>query len=438
MTEEKVKKVTLRYIPHQSQKIIHSSTSRWKIATCGRRWGKSLAASADIINKVFSGKYRPEDGIAWIAPSFQVADRGVDATKLICRDVPDLLSWWQSYPKVATFPNGCKCRYLSASNPDSLRGFGFRHVVIDEADYIPDYVWNDVIRPTLADKQGSMIAISTPKRKNSWFHKLYLQGLGDSDYIQSFHFPSSTNPFLPDEEIEQARLSLPQDTFQREWMANWTDGGGEVFKGIEKCVEDGICNCKAPEIIGIDLAKHQDFTVMISICEKCNRVKYIHRWNSVDWDEQISLIKSVYINSVSPKAYIDATGIGDVVSDLVKNQMNVETFHFSNTSKQQLISNLRLSLMTQKIKWSPKLKNSEILKYELESYEVQETKNGSVTYNAPIGSHDDCVIALGLANKGLKSYVSPNVSEFEEEKEMEWEQEEEGFDMGDLNQAFFG
>jgi hypothetical protein len=41
-----------------------------------------------------------------------------------------------------------------------------------------------------------------------------------------------------------------------------------------------------------------------------------------------------------------------------------------------------------------------VLTAEMKRYEYVITANGHISYNAPSGYHDDCVIALALANWG--------------------------------------
>jgi hypothetical protein len=218
-----------------------------------------------------------------------------------------------------------------------------------------------------------------------------------------------------------------------------------VFQGIDKCIVDKPCQCQAPVILGIDLAKHEDFTVITSLCTKCFTVKDIWRFNQINWGEQKNMIKNVYIDSIMPQVIIDATGAGDVVyDDLVSMGMTVRPFKFSNSSKQAVINNLKLNIMGGKIKWPSQLKEAQMLKYELECYEVQQTKTGMTTYNAPLGCHDDCVISLALAANGLKSFIHPNIAadetveSFDTMSNIGWSDNDNGYDFGDNNSVFFG
>lgn len=443
-TNSNKKQYILRYKPHEEQKKVHQSNARFKIICAGRRGGKSLLCAGDIINRALSGKYNHLDSIGWVSPTLQVSQRGVEAFKLITQECPDIITWYKSAPVSATFINGVKVVFLSADNEDGLRGWGWNHLVIDEANFLPDYLWDSVIRPSLADKKGTLMAISSPRAKNTFFHKLYLDGLNpELDYIESFHFPSSANPLMTKEEIEQARMSTPESVFRQEYLAEFPDGGGEVFAGIDKCIDEGQCNCNTNTEIGIDLARHVDFTVLTSICSKCNRIKNITRFNDLDWTIQKARIKSVYINTETPTITMDTTGLGDVVyDDLRAEGLKIIPFKFNNTNKQQLINNLRLQIMEGNIKWNKDLENAAILKHELECYEVQQTKTGLITYNGRSNCHDDCVISLALAVNRLKSFIHPiiNVEDDEAPKDFmrDFEEVDNSYDWGESNATFFG
>jgi len=441
-------KAVLRYKPHAAQKKVHESKARFKIICAGRQSGKSILCGADVISRCLSGKYNEHSTIAWVAPTLNTAKRGVDALKLITKECPDLITWYKSAPITATFPNGVKILFLSADNEDGLRGYSFDHVIIDEADFLADYLWDDVLRAALAANKASLMAISSPRARGTWFHKLYMQGIAGNDKsIESFNFPSSANPKLTKEELDKIKQSTPEMIFRREYLAEWTDSGGEVFQKIERCLykdhsED--CKCNSNTILGLDLGKEVDFTVIVGLCAKCRHIKFIKRFNDIDWEIQKQMIKNVYISTDTPTVIMDSTGVGNAIYDgLTSIGVKITPFHFSNSSKQQLINNLRIHIMEGNIKWRADLENANILRHELECYEVQETRTGLITYNARQGVdiHDDTVIALALACNGLSSFISPIVCPKEEKVAndftMNFVEVDNSFDFCDNNQVFF-
>jgi phage terminase large subunit len=133
-----------------------------------------------------------------------------------------------------TLRNGSRIELKGAENPDSLRGVKLRGLVIDEIASIRnwDWLWSEVLRPTLTDYEAPAIFISTPKGFNH-FHDLYLQGQGLGSY-KSWRFNSYDNPYIPKEEIDQAKKELTEDTFAQEYLADFRKFTGLVYKEFQR------------------------------------------------------------------------------------------------------------------------------------------------------------------------------------------------------------
>jgi hypothetical protein len=100
--------------------------------------------------------------------------------------------------------------------------------------------------------------------------------------------------------------------------------------------------------------------------------------------------------SLSSSVILDATGVGDpIYDDLARRYGNIEPFKFTTVSKTELIQRLIVAIEQQKIGWPEEWK---VLTNELQRYEYEISARGHLSYNAPAGFHDDCVIALALAN----------------------------------------
>jgi len=166
----------------QTQVEIVKDPARFKVLACGRRFGKTLLASLMALAALFQIRRR-----IWIcAPDYSLCEK-------VFRELQNILVVQLQVIKPGK-PGGGRCRsqkgdyYLetpwgsvleakSLENPDSLAGEANDLVIIDEAainEQIED-IWTQMIQPTLMDKEGSAIFISTPRGRNS-FYKLYLYG----------------------------------------------------------------------------------------------------------------------------------------------------------------------------------------------------------------------------------------------------------------------
>jgi hypothetical protein len=126
------------------------------------------------------------------------------------------------------------------------------------------------------------------------------------------------------------------------------------------------------------------------------QVVYHERFNQIDWGLQKSRIINVYQKFNCARGIIDATGVGDAVFDDLKSQgLDLEGFKFTSTTKQELVSNLSVAMDNQTIRY-PEI---ESLIDELEMYAYEQRANGTFSYSAPEGFHDDEVMALALLNR---------------------------------------
>ena len=208
---------------HPAQLQIFNSKKRFKIVAAGRRFGKSyLSAWLLLINAIQS----ESKDVFYVAPTFQQAK---DIMWGMLKDLgKDLIAAAHENTAVLTLVNGRKIYLKGSDRPDTLRGIGLAYVVLDEYASMKPVVWEQIIRPTLADVQGGALFIGTPAGKNHFFD-LYKDALEEDDW-DSFQFTSTDNPFLPSEEIEASRKSMSSMSFRQEFEASFETFSGGSFK----------------------------------------------------------------------------------------------------------------------------------------------------------------------------------------------------------------
>lgn len=212
---------------HPAQSQIASDTHRFRVINCGRRFGKTTLAVLEMVGKALYGKDR---NICYIAPTYQQArDIAWQELKKICQPVKDNINESRLEIRIKTVDSGLSTISLRGwESIETLRGQAFDFIVIDEVASMRNFWpnWQEVIRPTLTDRKGETMFISTPKGFNH-FYDLY--NFKDEDY-KSFHFTSYDNPFLPKEELDKARKEIPEDQFAQEYMADFRKMEGLVYK----------------------------------------------------------------------------------------------------------------------------------------------------------------------------------------------------------------
>ena len=367
--------------PHINQQKILENDKRFRVIMCGRRFGKSE------LSQILSVTYASRGlSVAYITPTYGLA-------KVFFSKLTEALPFPnnKSDLKIA-FPTGGEIEFFTGERLDNLRGRKFHLVIVDEASFIPDLEngWNNSIRPTLTDYKGKAVFLSTPRGKN-FFYSLFMKE-GENDW-GSFKFTSYDNPFIDPQEIDDARMQLPEVVFEQEYMANPSENSANPFGNafIRSCVKP-ISN-QPVVAFGIDVAKSFDHTVIIGL-DNSGNVAYYDRFQ-MDWHNTKENIKRL------PRCpiLIDSTGVGDpILEDLKRDGLQIEGLKFTSQSKQQLMEGLSTAIQQSKIGFP-----DGVIKDELEVFEYEFTKSG-VRYSAPTGFHDDAVCALALAwsNYSLK------------------------------------
>lgn len=207
------------------QEEVWEDPTRFKIVAAGRRTGKSrLAAWLLIVNALQTDR----------GTVFYVAPTQGQARDIMWETLMDL-----GHPVIATshinnlqikLVNGATISLKGGDRPETMRGVSLKFLVLDEyADIKPD-VWEQILRPALADQKGHALFIGTPMGRNH-FYDLYKYGeLSEDESYKSWHFTSYDNPLLDEEEINTAKKSMSSYAFRQEFMASFEAKGSEMFK----------------------------------------------------------------------------------------------------------------------------------------------------------------------------------------------------------------
>ena len=391
-----MKKKRLRlYRPHPGQTVLHSSKARFRVAACGRRWGKTLASTAEIVKSAWEV---PGSLSFWVAPVYR---QSMIAFDLVRKGLPrGVISKIDKGEKRVFLANGSVIEFRSAEIHKNLRGFGIDFLVVDEAAFLPRELWEEVLRPTLSDREGRALFVGTPKGKN-WFFNAFARGRdkGEKNWA-SFTFPTGNNPYIKEDEIAEARSSLPDRVFRQEYLADFVEDAGCVFFGITECIGGELKDPipKETYYAGLDLARYRDYTVL-TILDSSGSLVYFDRFRRVGWTLLKRRVAGALRRYNRATVWVDSTGVGDpVLEDLRRMGISSQGITFTIHSKTALIENLALGIEERKIK----IPHITELIDELLIFEVTRTPHGYSRYSAPESYHDDCVVSLALAWWGMR------------------------------------
>lgn len=382
---------------HPAQKEVYDFKTRFKVLSCGRRWGKTSLAYVMGAEVAING-----GRVWWLAPTFQLTTIG---WRLFTSNLNKVVIYKNETEKRLVFPSGGEIWFKTSSEPDNLRGDSLDLAIFDEAAYTKDEVWTYVVMPMLSDRLGKAMFISSPNGATGYFYELYK--LGEMEYenlYKSWNFPTTSNPYIPKGDIEHARLMLPRVVFEQEWLGKFVGDSTSVFPNI-----DNVCvlNPQEPRsntyyVGGLDWAAKNDFSVITVFDAMTKQQVALERINGVSFDEQYAMIKGVCDRFNVSKLLVEENAIGLAPFQELRNRgIPAIPFVTTNESKQQIVSQLIYAMESDTIE----LLNNDVLKDELRSFKSERLPSGKWRYAAKGKKNDDTVIATLLANSMLASAI---------------------------------
>lgn len=376
---------------HPAQQQIIDEARRFNVLACGRRFGKTTLGIDLIIDKALDGY-----PVGWFSPTYRMLNEVwkeiVETTKQLQTRVA------KQEHRVELITGGViDCWSLDAA--DSVRGRKYARVIVDEAAMVPDLggSWQAAIRPTMTDYVGSdAFFLSTPKGIN-FFHECYSRGVDDSqpDWM-SWHAPTSSNPHISASEIEVARQELPEQVFRQEYLAEFLQNSGAVFRNIDACLRADSGQHDGHFLVaGVDWGQKNDFTVISVICCTCRQEVQLERYNKIEWSFIRARVRAIADRWIVASTIVETNSIGSPNLEALQQEgMAVRGFETTASTKPPLIQSLALCLEREECHFLP----DPIGRVELLSYESRvNPMTGRVSYSAPPGGHDDTVIARALA-----------------------------------------
>lgn len=388
--------INVELTPPQSE--VKFSDARFRMMVAGRRTGKTYLGTLETFEVGARG------GRAWwVAPTYKMTEVGWRPIRVMAQKVGAKV---YKDDRTVHFPNGGEIAIRSADNPDSLRSEGLDFVVFDEAGFAKEQAWSEALRPALADRMGRALFCTTPNGRN-WVWRLWLYATtGDDPEWAAWQFPTSANPHIQPSEIEAAKRALPERTFLQEFMAEFIDDAGVVFRNIHACATAGWQEKRIDGhqyLFGLDWGKYDDFTVISVLDVNEKAIVHLDRFNMLDYAIQVGRLEAM-VEKFKPQLIIaERNSIGDpVIEQLQRMGMPVQPFLMTSASKQQAVDALALALEKEDISFV----DDRIFLGELQAYEATRLPSGMLRYGAAPGNHDDTVVSVMLAWQGISTAVT--------------------------------
>ena len=258
--------IQLAYKPRGWQEWCHRNLRRFNVWVLHRRAGKTELAIMQLVAAALNCE-KELGAFAYIAPLLKQAKRIVWRRlkhRLRAMIQQGLVEVNESELTVTFTHNEAGISLYGADNPDALRGIYLDGVVLDEVAQMDPEVWDEVVRPTLADRRGWAIFIGTVKSVDL-FYDVYMRGLDLQDRgRKEWRVASWTcheTGAIDEDEIESMREEMSEAAFEREMLNNWDVQGDDqlisiidVREAMARRYTRGDIE-HAPRIMGIDPAR---------------------------------------------------------------------------------------------------------------------------------------------------------------------------------------
>ncbi len=217
--------------PHEAQRDILNLPTRYKVISCGRRFGKTEL----FCNVLLNGHSPATPGALQGYPVAYVSLTYKNVKELWGRLVdsipPELIKYKNEGTQYLELITGGSIECWTFERFTSARGRAYAGICLDEAAQTRNLkeAWQEVFIAMLMDFKGWALIGSTPQGFN-YFYDLFRYGQDpNKPNWESWQFTSYDNPYIDKLEIDQVKGVLPEVIFDREYLAKFSVNEGLVF-----------------------------------------------------------------------------------------------------------------------------------------------------------------------------------------------------------------
>ena len=286
--------MSVRNLGYYQGQIINDP-HRFKVAICGRRFGKTTMAAVRMFAKACE---KPRGKIWYVTPTYKMAK------EIMWEPLKELIPRRYVLRKNETelliqLKNRCIIQLKGAEDPDKLRGPGLEDVTIDEFADVAERAWSEVLRPMLATTQGTALFIGTPRGYN-WGYDMWLKGQQNDPRWVSWIFTTLQGGRVPSEELREARAELDPRVFRQEFLASFETLSGRVYGNFDRHewpdgnLDPDIRDHGKELFIGLDFNINPMSAVVMQECLKLPQVLDAFQIATSDTEEMAQEIERRY------------------------------------------------------------------------------------------------------------------------------------------------
>lgn len=310
---------------------------------------------------------------------------------------------------VVEFDNGSRIVCLPVGRDGSnIRGYSADLLMVDEAAFIRDEIFQEVLSPFLAVGENTFVMTSTPLGKKGYFYERFEEAINGENNYHVTHAETRDNPYVGDEFLKEMEQSLTPMQYKQEIDGKFVESADAYFTTEEILDSDVAVGSPVKQetekcYLGCDVAHTgDDASVYISMDAKGN-IFDIEHTNGKKLTDAMGRIQELDKYHDYERIMVDATGLGAGVVDQLEETIGrkVEGFVFTNPKKADLYSTLKDAFQNKEIRFRHERqagKPENKMATQLTALEYKYTGTGRLKISHPSGGHDDFCDALALAH----------------------------------------
>ena len=311
-------KIDLGFYPRSWQAEALQALKRFSVLVVHRRGGKTVLAVMQLVhaalkNQTGNGRY------AYVAPLFRQAKAVAwDYLKHYSSKIPGTkINESECYVELT---NGCRIRIYGADNPDSLRGVWLDGLVLDEVAQMKAEVWGEILLPALADRNGWVLIIGTPKGLNL-FSDIYFKARTDDQWFARVYTYKDTNTIDP-VQLETMQKEMTENEWRQEMLCDFAVATDDTLIQIDTVEAAAGKHLRkdqydfSAKVLGVDVARYGgDRSVIFKRQGLYSDIHY--QTNHIDNMTLAGKVAEVYQDWKADALFIDA-GRGEGVIDRLR------------------------------------------------------------------------------------------------------------------------
>lgn len=223
--------------PDRWQRRLLVKRSHRALVLTSRQVGKSTTVAARALQRAMT---QPMCTVICVAPTERQSMEIITKVRRLIGSQPTLDKIPNNAATKVTLPNGSRIIALPGK-PDTIRGYSADLLILDEAAFLSDDVY-EVATPMTAATGGDIIALTTANGKTGWFYEAWAGENDDGDEWDRTLVPYTDVSRITEKFIRGEKGRMSPARFRAEYLCDFISPAGAVWNAdmIARIVSEDI------------------------------------------------------------------------------------------------------------------------------------------------------------------------------------------------------